>query len=643
MFLMEKEKRPSKGSGCHPAYRPDIDGLRAVAVLFVVLFHAFPSHLRGGFVGVDVFFVISGFLISSIIFKSVDAGAFSLSDFYGRRVKRIFPALFLVLLSSYLFGWYFLLENEYEQLGKHIASGAAFISNIVLFTESGYFDSAAELKPLLHLWSLGVEEQFYIFWPLLVMLAWRKGLSLAWLIAGVFVVSFSLGIVTTKNNEEAAFYLPLTRFWELLAGSLLAWLKLYAEPVGSAVETGKGKAFLNKANVFSLVGVLFLIVAVTQINERSEFPGYWALFPVLGAVLIIAAGPQAWVNEKVLSSRLFVWVGLISYPLYLWHWPILSFGYILEDGSPAVATRLLGVAGAFLLAWLTYQFVEKRVRSRVGGKKILVLVFAMSGIGLVGLATYLGNGFGFRLNSNLAMDEQAIKQEREQYWSEISGSGFRDDATNILIFGDSQAFDIYKALANDDRFGLKIYQTSFECAAFMMPKWGAEKNAESCRQNFATMISSPEIKDAEIFVYAAHWQMAGEPEDAEAFYRQAVAEIKALNPEIKVVFFGPKPLIGETWLSINAITKGQRSLPLMNASLNEKRWLRPEETDYARSMAGRLGVDFIDTEEVFCAGGCPFYENNKFSYFDQLHWTEFGASLFMTKLKARGEFQSLVQ
>lgn len=151
----------------HPKYRPDIDGLRAIAILSVVVFHAFPSWIKGGFIGVDVFFVISGFLISTIIFENLDKGTFSLTEFYARRIKRIFPALILVLVACFAFGWFALLADEYQQLGKHIAGGAAFISNFVLWDESGYFDNAADTKPLLHLWSLGVEEQFYIIWPLL--------------------------------------------------------------------------------------------------------------------------------------------------------------------------------------------------------------------------------------------------------------------------------------------------------------------------------------------------------------------------------------------------------------------------------------------------------------------------------------------
>ncbi len=207
----------------HPKYRPDIDGLRAVAVLSVVAFHAFPAWMKGGFIGVDVFFVISGFLITTIIFENLDRGTFSFAEFYARRIKRIFPALLLVLVASFAFGWFSLLADEYKQLGKHIAAGAGFVSNLVLWSELGYFDNSAETKPLLHLWSLGIEEQFYIAWPFFLWLAWKRNFSFLTLTILVAFLSFYLNFNGIKKDAVATFYSPQTRFWELLAGSILAW------------------------------------------------------------------------------------------------------------------------------------------------------------------------------------------------------------------------------------------------------------------------------------------------------------------------------------------------------------------------------------------------------------------------------------
>ncbi len=227
----------------HPKYRPDIDGLRAVAVLAVVAFHAFPSSLKGGFIGVDVFFVISGYLISTIIFESLDRGAFSFREFYARRIKRIFPALILILVACFTFGWFALLADEFKQLQKHIAAGTSFVSNHVLWSEAGYFDNSAETKPLLHLWSLGIEEQFYIVWPLLLWFAWKRKFNLLTITILVAIVSFVLNLRGIKQDVVATFYSPQTRFWELLCGSLLAWVSLYKK--GTCTNSKKKISLFN--------------------------------------------------------------------------------------------------------------------------------------------------------------------------------------------------------------------------------------------------------------------------------------------------------------------------------------------------------------------------------------------------------------
>ena len=211
----------------HPRYRPDIDGLRAIAVLAVVGFHAFPHWVQGGFIGVDIFFVISGYLISTIIFENLDSGTFSFTEFYARRMKRIFPALILVLIACFIFGWFALLADEYKQFGKHMAAGAGFVSNLVFWQEAGYFDNAAGTKPLLHLWSLGIEEQFYIVWPLLLWFAWKRKVHLAALVVVLAITSLALNLHGIHQDKIATFYAPQTRVWELLSGSIVAWVILH--------------------------------------------------------------------------------------------------------------------------------------------------------------------------------------------------------------------------------------------------------------------------------------------------------------------------------------------------------------------------------------------------------------------------------
>ena len=381
------------------SYRSEIDGLRAFAVLSVVAFHAFPSWLKGGFIGVDIFFVISGFLITSHIFENLDKGQFSFTDFFSRRIRRIFPALILVMASSLAFGWLALLADEFAQLGKHVASGAAFITNFILVDESGYFDNAAETKPMLHLWSLAVEEQFYIVWPLVLWLAWKRKFNLLTITILVTVISFYLNFRFVKLHPTETFFWPVGRFWELLSGSILAWLILYKSEVLNRLRLWIDKFLVRvihskeveadgstTSNLMSFFGLLLLAYGVIRINESLSFPSKWALIPVLGAVLIIASGSKAWLNRIFLMNPIAVWFGLISYPLYLWHWPILSFLQIVEGEMPHRDARILAVLLAILLAWLTLKLVESPIRfgylkRKLNAIVVAVILFSVGGVG----------------------------------------------------------------------------------------------------------------------------------------------------------------------------------------------------------------------------------------------------------------------
>ena len=255
----------------HPAYRPDIDGLRAVAILAIVVFHAFPELVQGGFVGVDIFFVISGYLISGILLRGMARGDFSFAEFYSRRIKRISPALIVVLSSCLVFAWFALLPAEYKALGKHSAAGAAFLANFVFWHETGYFDTASELKPLLHLWSLSIEEQFYVLWPAVLFVAYRFKLPVLGMILLIAVCSFFMNVAYIKNDLSAAFYLPPSRVWELLMGGVLAYLNFHRQD-GSSTASGNFK---------SASGLALIFLSVFSLNKSHLFPGWWALLPTM--------------------------------------------------------------------------------------------------------------------------------------------------------------------------------------------------------------------------------------------------------------------------------------------------------------------------------------------------------------------------
>lgn len=387
------------------SYRPDIDGLRALAVLAVVAFHAFPNVVKGGFVGVDIFFVISGFLITGILQKDLQAENMGskvyfwayISGFYQRRVARIFPALLVVLAASFALGWLLLQPAEFKTLGKHMLAGAGFASNLVYWQEAGYFDTAAETKTLLHLWSLAVEEQFYLMWPLLLWVAWKFRFKPIWVIAVLLIASFAWNVLQVHHHPVATFYSPFTRFWELLAGALLAvW-------TANASATTPSKSIQN---LKSIAGLLLIAVAIYLLTKDKRFPGWWAVLPVVGSYLIISAGSQAWVNRVLLSNRGMVSIGLISYPLYLWHWPLLAMLRSVSLEAPNVIVLWAAIAASFVLAYLTYWFIEKPLRFGAWWKakarlKMAALLIAMLAAGVAGYAVYATNGVSSRFPPQL--------------------------------------------------------------------------------------------------------------------------------------------------------------------------------------------------------------------------------------------------
>jgi peptidoglycan/LPS O-acetylase OafA/YrhL len=377
-------------------YRADVDGLRAVAVIAVVAFHAFPSLARGGFVGVDVFFVISGYLISGIILGALEQDRFSFAEFYARRIRRIFPALAVVLAACYAVGWSVLFADDYKQLSRHIAGGVAFMSNFVLWAESGYFDDAGETKPLQHLWSLGIEEQFYLAWPTLLFLAWRTRVHPLGPAAVLLASSFLLNIKEIRWDVVGTFYSPFTRLWELLIGAVISaaavsrsgWPTGLLEVLDDFVAS---RPYIRE--IGSALGITLIAIAVGVIDGDRLFPGLWALLPTVGTFAIVAAGPGTWISRNVLAQPWLVWIGLISYPLYLWHWPLLSFARIVQGEAPAIPVRLAAVVLSVILAALTYEFVEKPIRH--GPRRrftIPVLCTTMVALLATALGTYRAGG-----------------------------------------------------------------------------------------------------------------------------------------------------------------------------------------------------------------------------------------------------------
>jgi len=352
-------------------YRADIDGLRALAVLGVILYHAFPHLLPGGFIGVDIFFVISGYLISGILYRGVQDGSFSFRDFYARRIRRLFPSLIMLTILCLLYGWIVMFPEEFRLLGKRVAWGMIFSQNFSYWQDVGYFDISAQLKPLLHLWSLAVEEQFYIFFPPLMILIWKRKWPYAAIIGVLLAVSFVLNLVMASQNQSSDFFMTPYRCWEFLGGALLAWHHF-----------GKDHAEGRQGSWMAMIGILLLILGMLLLDATKPYPGWRALVPFCGSLLVIGAGPSAWMNRQVLSLRPVVWIGLISYPLYLFHWPPLSFLHLLRGFTPSIMATLSALVIGFIIAIVVYQFVEKPLRRNASTLVVpwLAIVFMLCGV-----------------------------------------------------------------------------------------------------------------------------------------------------------------------------------------------------------------------------------------------------------------------
>jgi peptidoglycan/LPS O-acetylase OafA/YrhL len=351
----------AREGGIALAYRPDIDGLRGLAVGLVVAYHAYPKFRTGGFVGVDVFFVISGYLITLLVVSGLQTQTFSLIEFYRRRVRRIVPALLVVVTACCIFGWLLLLPSELRSLGSSVKWCALFLANLFFAQTGGYFDPVAESNPLLHLWSLGVEEQFYIVWPVLLILAVKRGVTMP-VLGTVIAASLGLSIWSAWIGPTSHFYNPATRAWELAVGGMLAAWQL---------GTPRTPPLLPGAQAISLLGLALIIVGGVCWTADKRIPGIWSVIPTTGAALLIAAGPRATANRWFLASRPMTFIGRISYPLYLWHWPLFSFTRIVlgHPAQPAMAAGAIVIALA--AAYATYRWVEVPIRYGELGRKAL--------------------------------------------------------------------------------------------------------------------------------------------------------------------------------------------------------------------------------------------------------------------------------
>jgi peptidoglycan/LPS O-acetylase OafA/YrhL len=530
-------------------YRPDIDGLRAVAVISVVIFHAFPALAPGGYVGVDVFFVISGFLITSLILDNLNKGSFSALDFYARRIRRILPALILLLVGCLALGWLNMLPDEFRLLGSHVFASAGFWTNIALWKEAGYFDPEGIQKPLLHLWSLAIEEQFYVVWPCLVLLAFKLGRRvLLATIAVIALLSFCLNLAAVGYRSAATFYLLPTRAWELLAGACLIWIGPFLQAATS--RSPFLKRFMTELP--SIIGLSLLIASFAFLNSKAAFPGWRAVPPVLGTMLLLCMGPGTMINRVLLSHPVPVAIGLISYPLYMWHWPALAFPHIV--GIDSVSSRVISVLVAAGLAAATYLFVERRAR-RGSPSLSLALLGILAVVGGIGLLAKQGvlqprSSTPELKEISAAVDDymypsdvsQPLLFEDQTFWKEGSGP------ESIVFWGDSNAEMYFPRAQKVARETGKSFVVAV--GGGCPPIFGAVERCETLVQSgFKFAATSPAktvVMGAQWFTYITN---ANEDERARMYaaIRSEIADLRARGKRVFIVLntpigvpFGPK-------------------------------------------------------------------------------------------------------
>ncbi len=650
-------------------YRSDIDGLRAIAVLAVVLYHFFPNQLPGGYVGVDVFFVISGYLITQIILGKLVTQQWSIADFYVRRIRRILPAVTVMLLMTIGMGWLFFAGAEWQEIGRHVIAGVGFFPNILLYTDINYFNTDITHKPLLHLWSLGVEEQFYIGWPIALAVAYRQRRNIGYLMVGIVLFSFISNIMLVARDPEAAFYLPFTRMWELALGGLLALRALTPHTPFSA----------SQKHSLSVIGMIAIIASCWFFDKNILFPGYWALIPVIGATALIAAGPDGFINKQLLARRLLVLVGLISFPLYLWHWPILRFGALFAN-SLTIKLLLIGISVGCAL--ISYFFVEKPLRyGRWSHVPPLAILATTALVGVIGVS--IAYGLWNSRKSNLA-DDITLQQAKAQIvpCTTIMTQPFRGACirhtskkttqSDYIVIGDSHAHALALGLVDANAPHTVTAISRIGCYAAVGIDFYEQLNQKpfGCDDNqsfagvFALLESQNSTRHRTIFVLGRYsmiqtrnlnasdqWrrylQLAGPRQELSDSQRatiladalsETLQRLSAL-PNTTVVFvhqvpeldFSPKQCY---YNPLRVLPHSTITCTTNQATVTQ--FFAPYKAALAPVLARHPAVQVYDPLPLFCDGTtCAAFDKNHFWYNDATHISIAGAQRIAADLYAR--------
>jgi len=651
------------------AYRADIQGLRAVAIISVVLFHVEIAPFSGGYIGVDVFFVISGFLITHLIKNDIDSGNFSFADFYIRRARRLFPALFVVVFFVFAFSAYQFIPQHFARLGGSVLSSLTWVSNIFFWSEHGYFAAEASVKPLLHTWSLSVEEQIYLVWPLVLLFALsssRRRIAPV-IILLLSIVSLYLAERWVQSGSSAGFFLTPARIYEFGIGALLVWLPSYESLTQSAIRVSALRIFVWLKEVALLGGLLMIGYAVVYFDPATPFPGLHALVPCIGAALAVYAG-QSKSATCLLSNSPMVYIGRVSYSFYLVHWPIVIF-YKYGHPNLDALDKVFLISASFAAALVLHYSVEKRFRLAHKGsqkdnqqqtakssKTFLLACVAGTGCMIVPAATvWLQQGLVLRagIPEPIVRIIEAQKLKGEESWQFVSDTeganpnhfSEREDVLRVLIVGDSHGADIFNAIyLNSNLYqDWAVRRLSFrpECLFLLSPlDTGIQRLSVERKQWCDWELSQLDLKSlvprAHKIVYVARWShehIKYIPMLAQHLAARTNAELVLLGRKAE---FGDVPTIALSHGSMEGL--GQRLATLRDSSIDTL-------NHDLRISAAAEGISVLDLLPLICEPGtnrCDAVdENNNFLYYDSSHWTLEGARYFGAKLHTHQFWKSL--
>lgn len=639
-------------------YRSEIDGLRALALLPVILYHTGLEVFSGGYVGVDVFFVISGYLITSLIILQIRIGEFSLMQFYERRARRILPALFVVLFFSIPFAYLLMKPNQLEAFSGSLVAAVLFFSNILFFLELDYFGIASELRPLLHTWSLAVEEQYYLIFPLFVLMTQVRK-RLITIIVIVVILSFALaqfgGNLSTVypffEREWAwmdipawSFFTLPTRVWELMVGALIG-LFLIQRPQLKGVIGELG----------GLLGVLLIVLAVFIFDDSTPYPSIYTLVPVLGSGLIILCAKPNNFSGKVLSHRVFVNIGLVSYSAYLWHYPLFAFAGLASISDPQVKlveVKILLIGLTFVLAYYTYRFIEKPFRDRAKfTAKQVMLILAISAIvlisiGLIGKSTkgFLNHQYEMinPANRYLVIDKDALDSERSAFWSlfrrnQIASPFENNSKINLLILGDSHSEDLTAAFElNPDLFDTDYQVRRLLFDESCLPNFVIKKDKRRCSRLMGNYEHSALPKNADYILLSKSWtdESIGRLLELKAWFGKNARKIVIIG---RTAEFSDTSVLAMELAKKNEIIKSESADSFLAKHRDLELDLLNERLKLKAEVLGWL---FFDRASLACnenSTKCAFFNSDNEPYYsDYGHWTIAGAKYFGKRLNDIG-------